>query len=249
MDHSHGDLIKTQGSLPLPDMIVWDMDGTLLNSNAGRFVNSDNESKARVILETLDRTYKAARSLKNMIAPNFHINPSTKSRLLSLATKTYEDTLETLESIHHMGITQAIASNNSRTAIGGKVLTHFHLKDTIEASMFLEDMNGLKKPHPDIMQALMETTNMPEDATIWVVGDRPTDMRFAKNANNALTQNFYPIAMGHDSSAASFLRLRSNKFDAYAVVSCPMEVSVMAAMDPRLMSYDAPPDTNSQLEP
>ena len=247
MDHSHGDIAKTQGRLPLPDMIIWDMDGTLLKSNAGRFVTSDNESKARRILETLDNTYRIARNLKDKIVPNFHLSPNAKSKLLSYATKTHDDSLESLEAIQRMGITQAIVSNNSRAAIGNKVLSHFAFREAIDESVFLEDMGGIKKPSVDIMRQLIEKTDMPEDASIWVVGDSTTDVRFAMNADDTLPQVFVPIAMGHFSRAANYLKQHANEIESFAIVSGPSEVAIMAAADPNQYYFDMPPDTNDEF--
>lgn len=247
MDHSHDDIAQTQGRLPLPDMVIWDMDGTLLKSNAGRFITSENESKARRIIETLDNTYRVARNLKDKIVPNFHLSPNTKSKLLSYATRTQADSLETLETIQKMGVTQAIVSNNSRIAIGNKVLSHFAFQSAVDESVFVEDMGGIKKPNPEVMRHLMQKMDIAEDANIWVVGDSANDVRFAMSADSTLPQAFVPIAMGHFSRAANYLKQYADEIESFAIVSSPSDVAIMAAADPNQFYFDMPPDTNDEF--
>ncbi|MGN7437417.1 MAG: HAD family hydrolase [Alcanivorax sp.] len=233
-----GQLIEQ--NLSLPDMIVWDMDGTLLQSKAGRFVGSDNESKARRALELADVTFKKIRRLKDLVAPNLHLSTDAKSQILSYVTKMQEDAIETLEAIQRIGLEQAIVSNNSRSALGSKVLKHFNIAETIPHSVFIEDMAGLRKPNPEIMRRLMEQTEMPDNANIWVVGDSTIDMRFAQHSNRELTQNFTPIAMGMNSRAARYLEVSASRFESFAIAKNLSDVAIMASLDPYgLQEYDS----------
>ena len=221
--------------LPMPDMVVWDMDGTLLKSKASRFVTSENESNVRRMLELLDKGYKGARNIKASVAPNLVLlGDKNKARILGLVTQRQDDAIVALESLDSFGVNQIIVSNNSRAAIGGKVMTHFGLKDLIGNSLFREDMHGMKKPDVRIMQAVMESFEVPENANVWVVGDSALDMRFALNADDVLPQVFVPIAMGEQSRASLYLQEHITDSDQspWAIANSPLEVAVMAAIDP-----------------
>ncbi len=233
------DDIKYTDGIPLPDAIVWDMDGTLLQSKAGKFIKSDQESKARLVLEVADRAYKATRGIKNMVAPNFHLDKSTKTRILNLINKQQEHAVEVLDIIESFDIKQALVSNNSRTAMGDKVLSLLDMRDYMLTSMFLEDMDGRKKPDPTIMDDVIERADIDDHETIWVIGDSGSDMRFAIAANDHLPNAVIPVAMGKNSRAAAFLE--NSEYDGhFAVLSAPLDITVMTVMSQNSLDMAIP---------
>lgn len=139
-----------------------------------------------------------------------------------------EDALEALDFINGFGIKQAIVSNNSRTAMGDKVLSLTGMREHISTSFFLEDMGGRKKPDPEIMSDVIAKADIEDHETIWVIGDSASDMKFAIAANEKLENTVVPIAMGHSSRAASFLE--SDQYDGtFAVLSDMLDVAVITA--------------------
>lgn len=233
MLHEYENFSHTSG-IPLPDVVVWDMDGTLLKASVSKHIASDQESNARRVLTSLDFTYKTARNLKNMVVPTFHLDKNLKTKLLSYAMDKHAFTPGTLDTIGDYGIKQALVSNNSRTAVGDKVLSLFEIRDRFAATIFREDMNGSKKPDPEILRTLSEKIDIAPDDVIWVVGDSRTDMRFAIAGDETLPNIIIPVAMGLESRAAKFLE--SGSHDGHcAILSDPMDLCVITAMLPQAL--------------
>ncbi len=244
--------------LPLPNILVWDMDGTLTQSKMSRFVGSEQETNARRLLVAADRCYKTARSMKNLIAPNLHINDTTKSRLLQVISRRQEDMIESLSFVKNFDMRQAIVSNNSRSAMGNKVLNHLEMSDYIEHSLFQEDMKGFKKPNVEVMGILADQMNFKDSDTIWVIGDSASDMKFALSADQVMPQQIIPVAMGVNSRAAMFLNSEEN-IKHHAIMSEPLDVTLLCSINHNALDWDikmhgynfeeADQDTHIHLDP
>lgn len=217
-------------SLKEPDVLAWDMDGTLLRPGLSRFITSDMEDTAGKILTAADRAYKATRALKNTVAPNFHLHTDTKARILSYVADKRDDTLWGMEVFGAYGFRQAIISNNSRTAMGNKVMSLHQIRDRVDFSLFAEDMGGLKKPDPSVMKLLADGMDLDDDACIWMIGDRRSDMQFASFSNHVVPQTIVGVAMGEDSSAARYIHEQADG-GTFVIVEDPAELSVLLGFD------------------
>lgn len=192
---------QTPPALPYPDIIVYDMDGTLLRPSLGNMIIADRESQARKMLLAADSAYQAVKELKNVIVPDFHLNKGAKKSLLTLFASLRDDAIETLEHGRDSGIIQALLSNNSRLAVGDKILYNYDIEQYFSHTLFHEEMQGFKKPDPEVMFLLLDALGIQEaqGKTIWVIGDSRNDVKLAMHTNNV------PIAIGKKSSAASEL--------------------------------------------
>lgn len=236
--------------IPLPDVVVWDMDGTILRSKFARFVASEQESNARRILVGMNSAYQFARATKNAVLPNLHIDKESKTKILSLIAKKHEDTddtLQILEAFSNFGIRQALVSNNSRTAIGDKILDLHNIRSYFSTSMFREDMDGRKKPDPTILQMLGERMDITSDDVIWVVGDSTSDMKFAVESDEALPNTVVAVAMGNESGAARFIKNQQPETHC-AIMSDPLDVSIILSMIPDALDDSAEYQTESHVE-
>lgn len=187
------------------DYIVWDMDGTLTKPGASRFVTPELEPKLVKMLECADLAFQSARKVKNLVYPDFHIERDTKKKILSIIAKQRSDALFVLDALSQKGIKHSIISNNSRKAVGDKVLDFLRLDNHFRSTYFLEDMDGLKKPNPAVLKKLIKDQDIAPDATIWVVGDSKGDILLALAADKLVPQTIVPVAMGEESAANKFL--------------------------------------------
>lgn len=191
--------------LPYPDIIVYDMDGTLLRPSLGNMIIADRESQARKILLAADSAYQAVKELKNVVMPDLHLNKDAKKSLLTLFASLRDDAIETLEHGRDSGITQTLLSNNSRLAVGNKILYNYDIEQYFTHTLFHEDLQGFKKPDPEVMFLLLDALGLQntQGKTIWMVGDSRNDIKLAMRANEIFPHEIVPIAIGKRSSATS----------------------------------------------
>tara|TARA_B100001989_G_C24492331_1_gene440288 strand:+ start:63 stop:854 length:792 start_codon:yes stop_codon:yes gene_type:complete len=239
--------------LPVPSLIVWDMDGTLTSAKAGKLVAEEHESRARKVLELSERAYQLCKSFKNLVVPGLHLGDDMKKSIISPITKNRAGSDNALSFYSNNDIINVLVSHNSHDAIGSVFLRLHDLQPHLDATRFKETLNGKRKPHPDIMKDILQELEqkgkaIPPNATIWVVGDSRKDMMFGENIQEELGYNVECIAMGGNTGAARYLISTRMGQEAVAIINKPEDLFNMMmphTLDPRWKNAKVEPCESS----
>lgn len=224
-------MFSTEG-LRKPDIVAFDLDGTLTESGAlGRFAARNAERAVVAGLILAHHFYLAATAIKDAVCPRVHLSETFKKAALARVGAPRPDMPAMASGLHDLGIGLALVSNNSRAAWGERLARHFDFGPGFDAAVFREDMGGHLKPDPGPL--LWIGDRLAKDGrprTIWYVGDMASDMQAAIRANALSRHTYIPVAMGTASDAAAFLAARSE--GPYEVVqSCSSLLSRVRALE------------------
>ncbi len=172
-------------------LIIFDMDGTLINSGT-IIANTINYVRTNTGLPALEKHYL----LKGINNP--HINAaeffyetdnfsdihtelfeSYYNKHCVSDIELYDGIIELLENLKD-NFTLAIATNAS-TIFANQMTNHLDIKHYFKDIMGADKVKN-SKPHPDMLNALMENHNFDKNNTI-LVGDSHKDLFSANNAN------------------------------------------------------------------
>ena len=174
------------------DTVIFDLDGTLLNTledltDAVNFVMRANEYPERTIEEVRCFVGNGIRRLMELAVPEgvsgetfenvFEQFKSYYTDHCQIKTCAYEGIMELLEKLYTDGVSMAIVSNKNHAAVCE--LNEIYFKKYIEVAIGQKD--GIrKKPAPDtVLQALKELGKEKESAIY--VGDSEVDFLTAQN--------------------------------------------------------------------
>lgn len=199
-------------SLPLPTIVLFDMDGTTVRHIRPWLLN---------ILEHIDDVfYKTSRLIarmrrgKEMI--DFSQEPATKRGLLvhralhkvrrkdvSQIVQPCPGVLPLLNFFKQRGIPMALVSNGLGKGYGHEVVETFKLDRYFDAYIFREDAEKAK-PHPDsLLRGLRSLKEEPsKDDVIWFIGDRHKDIEAAVAAEKFIDCDVVPFAYGLNAAVA-----------------------------------------------
>ena len=174
------------------DTVIFDLDGTLLNTledlaDAVNFVMRANEYPERTIEEVRCFVGNGIRRLMELAVPEgvsgeifenvFEQFKSYYTDHCQIKTRAYDGIMELLEKLYTDGVSMAIVSNKNHAAVCE--LNEIYFKKYIEVAIGQKD--GIrKKPAPDtVLQALKELGKAKESAIY--VGDSEVDFFTAQN--------------------------------------------------------------------
>ena len=174
------------------DTVIFDLDGTLLNTledlaDAVNFVMRANEYPERTIEEVRCFVGNGIRRLMELAVPEgvsgeifenvFEQFKSYYTDHCQIKTRAYDGIMELLEKLYTDGVSMAIVSNKNHAAVCE--LNEIYFKKYIEVAIGQKD--GIrKKPAPDtVLQALKELGKEKESAIY--VGDSEVDFLTAQN--------------------------------------------------------------------
>ena len=174
------------------DTVIFDLDGTLLNTledltDAVNFVMRANEYPERTIEEVRCFVGNGIRRLMELAVPEgvsgdtfenvFEQFKSYYTDHCQIKTRAYDGIMELLEKLYTAGVSMAIVSNKNHAAVCE--LNEIYFKKYIEVAIGQKD--GIrKKPAPDtVLQALKELGKEKESAIY--VGDSEVDFLTAQN--------------------------------------------------------------------
>lgn len=211
--------MKNNAPSAKPDIIAFDLDGTLFESGTvGRFVAEKAEGIAVTGLDLSHHFYQVAQKVVHAVFPDLSLSSKFKRTLLSQVSKPREGLPEMIDTLRSMDIKLGLVSNNSRHW-GERLARHFDFGSGFDAMLFREDTpKGKAKPDPGLLRKLVERLAQDErPETIWYVGDLASDMQAALKAGDESKHIFVPVAMGADSSAA--LALAERPRETYHIVN------------------------------
>lgn len=181
-----------QGFLHKKKLIIFDMDGTLVNSSL-TIVNAINYVRKNIGFEPMDKNH----ILKNVNEPN--INPAqffyhtevfdadhekwfseyyTKNHKHELAL--YEGIKDLLRTLKEKGHKLAVATNAYR---GSTVesLTHLGIYDIFDSIACYDDV-AKGKPHPDMLHKILDELEYTNIESLFI-GDGPRDAQASQKAD------------------------------------------------------------------
>lgn len=173
--------------------ILWDLDGTLLNTieditDSTNFALREFGFPERTVQEVLSFVGNGILREMELAVPDGQSNPKfsevygvfRKHYAVNCGNKTrpYPEIPETIRTLKAQGFKQAIISN--KNDYEAKLLAEQHFKDIFD-SVFGESERVRKKPAPDAVFAALEVLGCrPEEALF--IGDSDVDIRTAENA-------------------------------------------------------------------
>lgn len=211
------------------DLIVFDWDGTLLDSAAAIVlaiqsacrdlgVTAPDDAGARQVigLGLVDALATAVPALPparyRELAERYRYHYLSRDHDLAL----FDGTAELVEELHSRGHTLAIATGKSRLGLA-RALAHSGLGRWFHATRCADECHS--KPHPQMLLELMEALAAEPGRTL-MIGDTTHDLQMARNASVAavavgfgahpaeLLQAEYPAALaGSTAELAHWLRL------------------------------------------
>ncbi|MBL4805156.1 MAG: HAD hydrolase-like protein [Alphaproteobacteria bacterium] len=194
----------------LPDGVIIDLDGTTTKrGTVARLVDKFGAENAVLrIINASHVSYEALKAAKKALLPvNLRTGALKKGILASIAAPQMSS-MPISDFFAETGITSGLLSNNSRLAWGDRLMRHVNFGRGFDHTMYLEDMDGMKKPSPyGAIKMLDQMYPDHETRTVWVVGDMATDMEMAMNTAKYSMHRIVPVAMGNGSARTYLNRL------------------------------------------
>ncbi|WP_457608003.1 HAD family hydrolase [Nitratifractor sp.] len=176
------------------DLIVFDMDGTLLDSRIDITISINHVRALRHGLpplseeEVVDYINREERNLPLLLYGTPEPEPEDRRLFVehyreqcTRNVHAYPGIPETLAALSERGVTMAVATNAS-TLFARRMLKHLGLLRHF-ISVVGADSTGYSKPDPAMLRLLMEETGFrPEEHRGCLVGDSGKDMKAAANA-------------------------------------------------------------------
>lgn len=183
--------------LPKPSAIIFDWDGTLANTlphimatmnrvlaefdtapiALGTATNSSVTSSKELFIALLGepRGLAAKQRYEDYLDEYYHAQQSVLGDALRMPAA---DTL--LQTLAAQGIKCAIATNKRRKRFWHECQA-LGLDTAFDCTMTLDDVNN-RKPHPEMIERVLQRLNVPASAHVWMVGDHHVDSESAKRA-------------------------------------------------------------------
>lgn len=191
---------------PLPDMIISDLDGTLTHTSraAARLASVGDKwdvPLSKMALWVLKTGHKAYRAL----GQEFDTACGLKNRIMERLSAEQEDSMFMLSAAHERSIPCHLLSNGPRDW-GNNILKKMHLRPFFDQVVFREDGRYLK-PDPRCLEGILShSKDLPKKASIWIFGDRVSDVLLAANANaKSAGRRYIPVAI-EGTNAADAIR-------------------------------------------
>jgi len=188
----------TKNTLNLPPAVVFDLDGTLVHSapdlhaalnrlmvDEGRRALDLQEVVLMIgdgVPKLVERGFKATGDL-----PGADYLADAVKRFLAdyeihatVLTKLFPDVVETLTALKESGCRLGVCTNKPEAATL-EILTELGIRDKIDAVVGGDTLDGVRKPDPRHLQAVLERLGVAPDAAV-MVGDNPNDVASARNA-------------------------------------------------------------------
>lgn len=174
--------------MPKLQAVVFDVDGTLINTPETIFAAYDHVAKAHGLRpssreEIMNHMGKSLREIYTGLYPDENVNSLIETNNKFVAAhmheaETYAGMLTVLEALRLKGIKLAVITGGSRKV--EEVLKHHEIHDFFDSIVHSERITK-QKPDPEGLQlALAECGNVPADAAV-VVGDMRFDILVGKN--------------------------------------------------------------------
>lgn len=214
-----------------PDLIVFDLDGTLTNTSdrAARLSSITDRWHLPASSTTMWLMRTANQIYKNIGIRNRFVE-AAKHDVLNLLCAEKQDMFVVLQTAFAKDISCSLLSNGPREW-GKKILNRLQIGAYFDHTMFREDVSQLK-PAPDALLQILASSAVGQDSTVWVCGDRTADVYLAMNANAASICNVIPVAI-KGSKAAETITVLRDKFNIKGYVfDTPYDIA--CAIDPDL---------------
>lgn len=178
------------------NLIIFDLDGTLLNTledltDSTNFALKHFEYKERTIDEIRQFVGNGVAKLIERALPDGLNNPNFTECLnifkqnyaqnMYNKTAPYKGIIKMLENLKQQGCTITVVSNKFDIAV--KELCNKYFPNLIDFAAGENEAEGIrKKPHPDTVLKVIKTFNANNNESVYV-GDSEVDILTAKNAN------------------------------------------------------------------
>ena len=216
-----------------PDLIVFDLDGTLtdVNDRAARFTSVSDKLHIPVSTATYWVLKKALQLYKRIGIRN-ETAETIKGEVLNHLCAEKVGMFDVLNAAYDAYIPCSILSNAPREW-GEKILDRLKIRMFFNQAVFREDMPHLK-PDPQSLWPILEENVLPSQgySTIWVCGDRATDVFLALNAGLTLPHKIIPVAF-EGTKAATAIALLQEEFNIHGYIfKHPHDMA--CAIDPQM---------------
>ena len=187
------DYIKKNRSKSLIEAVIFDLDGTLLNTledlcDAVNVALKTNDMPERTLEEVRQFVGNGVRTLMVRAVPDGEDNPLFEKTFSDFKeyyevhckdkTGPYRGIVELMEVLHSREIKMAIVSNKIDSAV--KELNDFYFSEYTEVA--IGEMEGVaRKPAPDTALKALKELDVPAERAIYV-GDSDVDIETARNA-------------------------------------------------------------------
>lgn len=193
-----------------PDLIVFDLDGTLtdISDNAARVSSVSDKLHLPVstatfwLMKTAHRIYKTF-GLENVVAE------AVKKEVMETLCAEKTDMFNVLNTTYNAYIPCSLLSNGPREW-GERVLNRMQIRHFFNQVTFREDVPYLK-PDPLSLLPILEENSLAlgkEGGTVWICGDRASDVSLALNTNAYTTHTIIPVALNGSKAAETIISLR-----------------------------------------
>ncbi len=176
-------------------LIIFDLDGTLLNTIADlgaacnealahfgypthrledypRLVGNGVNKLIERALPEAERTEENVQKLRTVFIPYYNEHNR-------VYTAPYTGVVETLQALKEKGICMAVASNKYQEAT--RIIVEHYFPNTFE--VVLGERTGIpRKPHPQIVEDILQATSVHDKHEVLYVGDSDVDMQTAHAA-------------------------------------------------------------------
>ena len=170
-------------------MIIIDLDGTIVDSEAANFsvlnqvIEEFGYGKHRTTILKGIAEGKTAEEIMKMIDMTSETKEKMEKRTTSLLreipTLLFPDVVENLKALKDMGLLLCIATDNN-IHIVSRVISEYALKEVFEPNLILtKDTYPIHKPSPDVVKELMKRSGRKKAI---IVGDTPKEVALARNS-------------------------------------------------------------------
>ncbi len=181
--------------MPIKKIVIFDMDGTLINSSRDITI-SINAVRAQLYgLSPLEEQFviDAINAHERNLAYLFYQTPIYEAKAKDLFeihyhdqciqnVHPYEGMMESLNELRLAGCMMSVATN-APSPFAKRMLEHLGMSEFFGLIIGADNVD-LPKPHPQMIKMLLEHHNYdPLRDSAWMVGDNSKDMEAARNAN------------------------------------------------------------------
>lgn len=175
------------------DTVIFDMDGTLLNTlddlkDAVNFTMRQYQLPEHSLAEVKSFVGNGIRRLMELSVPEGEMHPAFEDILETFReyykkhcmdkTAAYEGVIDLMRELKREGYAMAIVSNKVDSAV--KALNREHFGELVEIA--IGETDGIaKKPAPDMIEKALRELGKTKESAVYV-GDSEVDLETAKNA-------------------------------------------------------------------
>ncbi len=106
-----------------------------------------------------------------------------------------------------------IAVTNSEEHMAKKVLNDLKINNLFDYVIGIKEDESFKKPNPQMLLMALKAMNLTPGPHIWFIGDMPSDVECAKQANNCTAIRYYTHEEPEDLKADLFINSHYNLFN------------------------------------